>query len=97
MTKELVRMCASEVEDKFKDCALSFDSYYKHEFKYVAQTSDGFILVGLIGGERDDIYRLSLNSVERVGGNVHAKWRDMTISKRTPDGDIVMYESWSDK
>ena len=96
MTKEITKMTTAEVEIKFKDVSLSFESYYKYTFNYTGQTEDGFIITASVGGDKGDIYRLQLGLTEAIGNNVHSKWGTLNISKRTDDGDQLVYQAWLD-
>lgn len=67
-------MSYEEFIEKYGDIEVTFSSYYKYYFRYSAVVEDGNELIVEIGGDADDIYRMT------VGSNDSATIRDLDLS-----------------
>lgn len=79
----------SDIISRYGDIVLSFREYYKYNFSFVAELSNHRI-VGRIGGNPDDIYRLSLNH-----DDVIIIWNFEEL-QYTSLNDIKVYEKFED-
>lgn len=59
-------MSKEEFIKKHGDVVLKFSSYYKYVFSYTAVLGEGTKLIASVGGDSDDIYRLSVSNNEQI-------------------------------
>ena len=84
-------MTAEQVNEKFKDVKVTFDSYYKFTFTFKGQSEDGFTLACLYGGSSDDIYRYDVNT-DPVSFGECDQWSHVVVKDK--DSNKVFSESF---
>jgi hypothetical protein len=84
-------MTAEQVNEKFKDVKVTFDSYYKFTFTFKGQSEDGFTLACLYGGSSDDIYRYDVNT-DPVSFGECDQWSHVVVKDK--DGNKIFSESF---
>ena len=84
-------MTAEQVNEKFKDVKVTFDSYYKFTFTFKGQSEDGFTLACLYGGSSDDIYRYDVNTNPVSFGECD-QWSHVVVKDK--DSNKVFSESF---
>ena len=84
-------MTAEQVNEKFKDVKVTFDSYYKFTFTFKGQSEDGYTLACLYGGSSDDIYRYDVNT-DPVSFGECDQWSHVVVKDK--DGNKVFSESF---
>lgn len=48
--------------EKYGEVLVSFHNYYEYLFTYKSELEDGRSILAYVGGDSDDIYRLSVNT-----------------------------------
>lgn len=84
-------MTVEQVNEKFKDVKVTFDSYYKFTFEFVGKSEDGFQLECTYGGDSDDIYRYDVNTDPVSFGDCD-QWSYVVVKDK--DGNKVFSESF---
>jgi hypothetical protein len=84
-------MTAEQVNEKFKDVKVTFDSYYKFTFTFKGQSEDGYTLACLYGGNSDDIYRYDVNT-DPVSFGECDQWSHVVVKDK--DSNKVFSESF---
>jgi hypothetical protein len=84
-------MTAEQVNEKFKDVKVTFDSYYKFTFTFKGQSEDGYTLACLYGGSSDDIYRYDVNT-DPVSFGECDQWSHVVVKDK--DSNKVFSESF---
>jgi hypothetical protein len=84
-------MTVEQVNEKFKDVKVTFDSYYKFTFTFKGQSEDGYTLACLYGGSSDDIYRYDVNT-DPVSFGECDQWSHVVV--RDKDDNKVFSESF---
>ena len=84
-------MTAEQVNEKFKDVKVAFDSYYKFTFTFKGQSEDGYTLACLYGGSSDDIYRYDVNT-DPVSFGECDQWSHVVVKDK--DSNKVFSESF---
>jgi hypothetical protein len=59
MAEKLTR---AQFNERYEEVLVRFSSYYKFRFQFVAELEGGRRLVVGVGGDSDDIYRLSVGT-----------------------------------
>ena len=83
-------MTLEQVNNKFKDAKVKFNSYYKYTFNFVGETEDGFKLICGAGGDASDIYRFSVDNTTEMSFRNADEWSRVTI--KDSNGEIVFNE-----
>jgi hypothetical protein len=84
-------MTVEQVNEKFKDVKVTFDSYYKFTFTFKGQSEDGYTLACLYGGSSDDIYRYDVNT-DPVSFGECDQWSHVVVKDK--DSNKVFSESF---
>ena len=84
-------MTVEQVNEKFKDVKVTFDSYYKFTFTFKGQSEDGYTLACLYGGNSDDIYRYDVNT-DPVSFGECDQWSHVVVKDK--DSNKVFSESF---
>lgn len=82
-------MTVEQVNEKFKDVKVTFDSYYKFTFTFIGQSEDGYKIACLFGGDSDDIYRYDVNT-DPVSFGECEQWTAVAVKDK--EGNKVFSE-----
>ena len=82
-------MTVEQVNEKFKDVKVTFDSYYKFTFTFIGQSEDGYKIACLFGGDSDDIYRYDVNT-DPVSFGECEQWTAVVVKDK--EGNKVFSE-----
>ena len=76
---EKVMMTEEQVMDKFKNCLLKFDHYYKYTFSFVGYTNDGYKITCRYGGSSEDIYRYDVSATAELRFTELDEWNSVEV------------------
>jgi hypothetical protein len=79
-----------EVNEKFKDAMVTFDSYYKYTFSFRGY-KDQYIIETTFGGDSSDIYRYDVDNMPVNFEEVN-NWSNVWI--KDEDTNEVVYENY---
>ena len=82
-------MTVEQVNEKFKDVKVTFDSYYKFTFTFIGQSEDGYKIACLFGGDSDDIYCYDVNT-DPVSFGECEQWTAVVVKDK--EGNKVFSE-----
>jgi len=75
-------MKKEELFEKYGNVKMKFTSYYKYAFMYKGTTEDGNAVIASVGGNSDDIYKLSVDVNEEINlSDLDVKWVDIKNDK----------------
>jgi len=86
-------MTLEQVNEKFKDTKIKFNSYYKYTFYFSGVTEDGYQVLCSFGGDSDDIYRFDVDTNELSFSNTN-EWNSVTIKDSKGETVFNEYFGW---
>lgn len=86
-------MTIEQVNEKFKDSKVTFESYYKYTFTFVGVSEDGYRLTCHYGGSSDDIYRYDVGN-DFIPFNSTEDWTSIIIKNSKGEEVFNEYFDW---
>lgn len=85
-------MTVEQVNEKFKDVEVMFNSYYEFNFTFVGKTEDGYEVICSYEGEADAIYSYRVDMMELF--EECGRWSNVVVKDKEGTEVFVYSYGW---